>query len=408
MSCGSPAADKEASYGANEEVKEVKADLNNLLSRLAGINNDPTLLAEHYAALAEDPETVFYLGIIGDTNMVPMYYYPSSGQGDPNEGYGIPSDICYMDLDADMDDAPYSVTGDDASFEIAAGRVDGWDSQDASVLIAKTAFYDRIIENYKGPVNNPSSASAYLAEYWKDSAMTTVGSEPPIDSAYPTTSKLAWMYEQAGFTTNKKPYNLQNEGSRVQYAEDFYASSNLIFFCAHGFYYWYVPTAQEGHFGITKGVYGGGAFDVTRVKDMNLGPSIIFGSSCVTGRIDGLPGRNCLAMAFLHAGFNSYIGATRSSWGSLVPIPDASSGEGLGDLLAVYIYSDLTGYVYDKSTGADNVYSHTSIGFALMDGKNRYIIHEGGSDNGGTICDTFEEFVLHGDPAFTPYIPQPG
>ncbi|GEM_PF-656952 len=406
--CGVPAANPEALWDANEEVKEVKKQLNRLLAKIAGMEPDPTALAEYYAQLAQDPETVMYVGIIADTNMVPMYFYPSNGQGDATEGFGIPSDICYMDVDADLDDPPYSVTGEDASFELAVGRVDGWDAQDVSALIARNVFYHRIIENYRGPKNteNPME-SGHLAPFWKDSAITTVGSEPPIDSAYPTTTKLAAMYEAAGMSTNKKPYNLQNQMSRRQYSQPFYESANFIFFCAHGFYYWYVPTAQEGMAGITQPTYGGGAFDVTHVKDMTFGPSVIFGSSCVTGRIDGIPGRNALSQAFLHAGMNAYIGATRESWGSLVPIPDESSGESLGDLLALYIYADLTGYIYNKDGGMTEgwVYGNTSVGFALMDAKNRYIEHEGGSDNGGTVCDTFEEFVLHGDPAFNPYEP---
>ena len=253
--CGVPAANPEAGADANEEVKVVKNALNSLLAKLAGMdpdNFDPVALADYYRNLSENPDTVMYLGIIADTNMVPMYIYPSNGQGDATEGFGIPSDICYMDIDADLDDPPYSVSGDDASFEIAAGRVDGWDAQDVSALIARNVFYDRIIEDYKGPKNSELELeSGHLAPLWKDSAITTVGSVPPIFSAYPTTTKLAAMYEAAGMTTNKKPYNLQNQMSRRQYAAPFYASANFIFFCAHGFYYWYVPTAQEGTAGIT-------------------------------------------------------------------------------------------------------------------------------------------------------------
>ncbi|MDG6219905.1 MAG: C25 family cysteine peptidase [Candidatus Thermoplasmatota archaeon] len=410
LSCGIPAASGEAAFGSNEEVKVVKADFNNLLARLAGMDKDPRALAEHYAELAANPTTVQYLGIMADTNMIPMYYYPSNALGDATQGFGVPSDTCYMDIDADLDDPPYNLDFEDASYEVAAGRITGWDAQDVSVLVSRTIFYDRILSEYKGPLNTGLGNPQSLAPLLKDSVMTSVGTQPPVGVAATAAAKLSSMMEAAGMTPNRPPWGLNNEMSRRQYSQPFYESANILYVCAHGFYYWYVPAGQEGMMGITAATGAGGAYDVTHVKDMALGPGTMFVSSCVTGRIDGIPGRNALSQAFLHAGLNAYIGATRSSWGSLVPIPDDTHGESLGDLLMLYTFSNLCGYIYDKDGGLiiNNQYSGTSIGFAFMNGKNRYLEHEGGTDNGGTTSDTVHEFVLYGDPAFKPYINSPG
>ena len=76
-------------------------------------------------------------------------------------------------------------------------------------------------------------------------------------------------------------------------------------------------------------------------------------------------------------------------------------------MLALYIYAALTGFIYNKDSGLTDGYSvgNVSMGYALMHARNAYLLHEGGTDGGGTTCDTVEEFNLHGDPAFNPYEP---
>ncbi len=442
-SCGVPAANEDVLIDANEQTLDVKNDLNVRLGKLAGIEvnfdewgfpleDDVIALAEHYRSLFEDhkadPDAVdlVHVGIIADTNMIPQYYYPSTGQGSGTEGFGIPSDIIYQDIDADPDDPPYELgDGRDPDFELPIGRISGWDSQDASALIARTFFYYDIIDNHRARWNGDGVGQ----HPWKDSAMTTVGSVPPVGSAYAVTSKLDGLYKRVGFNPNPDPrmrYTARdNEWARRIYGDERmemgyrgreffkddgaynqYESSNFIMFCSHGFYYWYVPGSQEGTLGLVKPVYGGSAFDVAHVKDMTFGPSVVFGSSCVTGRIDGLQPYNTISQAFLHAGMACYVGATRSSWGALIPIPDEAEGEVLGDLLALYFYGNLLGYIYNKQ---GNVFEEqdlkdTSVGIALMDAKNKFVQREG-SDGGGTNDDTFEEFIILGDPAFNPYEP---
>lgn len=408
--CGDPASNADLIEVSNEHTVKIKKDLNRILGKLADMpaesNDDIIALAEYYA----EREVPIHVGIIADTNMLPQFYYESSGQGDATEGFGIPGDNIYADIDADPEDPPYDLDGN-PSMELAVGRVVGWNTEEVSALLARTFFYSEIIDNYKGPKNGGE-----LPE-WKNSGLVTFGTAPPVGGAVTATEKMQKMWEYAGFTVNSLAPVVDNFEnyylmSGRQTAGPYYQSSNFIFFCAHGFYYWYVPTAQIGNPFILPRptvmppVYGGQAFDVMHVKHMDFGPSVIFGSSCVTGRIDGLYPYNALSLAFSHAGINAYIGATRLSWGSIIPIPDEESGEKFGNLLAVYMYGHLVGNVYDKSN--DNFLEYlpedTSIGHALMLAKNEYIESEG-SDNGGPHDDTLNEFQLVGDPAFNPYEP---
>ena len=88
-----------------------------------------------------------YLGIVGDTKMIPMYYYrlkwPATW-----EPMGLPTDNHF----ADIDNNTYTL-------ELSIGRILGWDVQDTSALIARTLFYNAIIDKI------PSTGDAA----WKNS-----------------------------------------------------------------------------------------------------------------------------------------------------------------------------------------------------------------------------------------------
>jgi len=269
------------------------------------------------------------------------------------------------------------------SMELAVGRIVGWDVQDASALLARTFFYSSIIDEFPGLAGRP----------WKESALTTFGTGPPVGLALTVTEKLGAAFRQAGFYVDSN-HNFHMSDSKI--TAPLYARSNFIYFCAHGFYYWYVPPGFK-----PTGV--GGGFDVAHVKDMSFGPSVLFGSSCVTGKIDGIQPYNALSLTFLHSGMNSYIGASRLSWGGLSLIDD--SGEAYGDYLALLMYGYLTGFIYDKDGGLiSQTGGDVTMGEALMMAKNMFI-QVGGTDGGGPRDDTIAEFNIHGDPAFNPYEP---
>ncbi|OYT43975.1 hypothetical protein B6U90_06145 [Thermoplasmatales archaeon ex4484_6] len=370
---------------SNDVAKGVKRELNSLLSSLSGESEtDPVALAELYGSrLESDP---FFVGILGGTNMIPQYYYPTEGQGDlPQEGYGIAGDMFYSSIDTDTENDPDDENGNKFSADIAVGRIDGWDAQDISALICRTLFYDSIIDSFEGLHGLP----------WKDSAINNFGSEIPVGASITVSEKISEAEQRSGFTVDNKHYSPLSD-SRL--TRDLYQRSNFIYFCAHGFYYWFVPPGY-------KPTSVGGSYNVANVIDMNFGPSIIFGSSCVTGKVDGIEGYNALSQAFLHSGMNAYIGASRLSWGSAAIIPDMESGEAFGNYLGLLFYGYLTGYLYDKQghlifeTDGD-----MTVGQSIALAKNMFV-EKAGYSAGNANADTLEEFNLHGDPAFNPYEP---
>jgi len=420
LDCSEPDTNESLMEEANHRATRVKKDLNRLLGDLAdmpgGDEEDWVALADHYYGengerLGTNPT---YLGIIADTNMIPWYYYPGGYPAyEPYEGHGIPGDNYYIDIDSatpesDPSEPPFNVEGEDPRMELAAGRLSGWDAQDVSALLARTFFYNNIVDSFPG---QPGSD-------WKHSAMTTFGTEPPVETTVSAQYKLNLMWSEVGFQVDTTRVN---ELSRREFSPDvvepleletyqLYERSNFIFFCSHGFFYWYVPSAQESLIAeggnIIKGTGAGGAFDVAHVKDMDMGPSIIFGSSCVTGKIDGIPGRDALSQAFLHAGFNAYIGASRLSYGSIAPIPDPNSDEHLGNYLACLMYAYISGGTfYDKEKGQVYMpYADCPMGSALSFAKNTFVENKG-PDPGSATYITYLEFNLMGDPAFNPYEP---
>ncbi|MDI6708923.1 MAG: hypothetical protein QME47_07570 [Candidatus Thermoplasmatota archaeon] len=423
-----PAANLNLIEHTNRRVGEVKKDLNLLLARLpdpansmpTNTNEDIIALAKYYYPLDEAGTALrrnfTYIGIIADPSMIPHYYYPSKGLGqDSIEGYRVPSDNIYADIDADLELPPFGLNGGYPRLELADGRLTGFDVQDISALLARTFFYQDIIRDFKGVWNGRHELSdptplTTVAELWKDSAVTALGTEPPVGPAESAAQKLGQMWQDSGFGwQNMWPEQFTGSQGARQKAAPYYGSANFVFICAHGFYYWYVPPAIRS-FAPYFEVSAGGAFDVAHVRLMNWGPSIIWTDSCVTGRIDGLDPRNCLSHAFLHAGFNCYLGGTRSMWGSLFFTPDSTSGEMLGSLMALYWYGHMCGYIYDKSkypvppfTGPCEP-NDLPTGAALMLAKNKFIVNQG-TDGGGANDDTYEEVLLHGDPAFNPYEP---
>jgi len=399
-----PATNKELTEPTNNRTGEVKKELNNLLGRLAGMpaetDSDIIALANYYAS-KNDNGNYTYLGIMADPQMIPQYYYPSSGLGqDSLEGYLVPGDIVYSDIDADLDNPPYDLNEANPSLELADGRITGFNVQDVSALLCRTFFYSEIIENMAGPENG---ADPRLCEYWKNSAFSAIGTEPPVGATMSAAKKLGMVWEDAGFKVGDVAWSpaTGSESSR-QAAAWYYESANFVYICSHGFFYWYVPTGIRTYYYRETGA--GGAFDVAHVKLMNFGPSVIWTDSCVTGRIDGLQMYNCLSNAFLHSGFNCYFGGTRSMWGTMVPMPDQYSGEKFGSLIAIYLYGYMTGYMWESQSIQPAPVKDVSTGVALMLAKNYFVVTQG-TDGPGENDDTIEEVILHGDPAFNPYEP---
>ncbi len=135
--------------------------LNEILAKIAGIDlvdsRDLKTLRDYYK------DSPAYIAIVSGAVGIPNYIYQNhvepfgdlDGDGVDDTPYffggGTPSDVIYGNIDPvkydwstmskDMfseNDYPY--------MENIVGRITGWDSQDASALIARTIFYDDIIE----------------------------------------------------------------------------------------------------------------------------------------------------------------------------------------------------------------------------------------------------------------------
>jgi hypothetical protein len=193
-----------------------------------------------------------------------------------------------------------------------------------------------------------------------------------------------------------------------------------------------------------------GAYSVRDVDNMKYGPSVVYIESCITGRTDGLIPDNCLSQTYIHAGANTYIGATRftADPGYLPPRP-LPNGWGIGalGLMKAILNIAIKGEYPDAHFGAviaedfivDLIENDATVGIALRNAKNMYLEKDANKTflwtppltftSGCSIIDeelseltqpkcigqnegskvmrkkytALHEFVLYGDPAFNPY-----
>ncbi|MEW6070494.1 MAG: hypothetical protein AB1485_07755, partial [Candidatus Thermoplasmatota archaeon] len=417
--CSTPTTNLELIEPTNKRVGEVKKELNNLLGRIAGL---PTRTEEDIIALSEYCHSsnqignFTHLGILADPQMIPHYIYPSKNLGpDVYAGHYVRGDIIYSDIDADLELPPYDLAGRYPRLELAEGRITGFDVQDVSALLARTFFYNDIIDN----VIVPEGHRARLSNIWKNNALgMSADAGSPIDPAHPPGTEPA--QRKVGEAWRRAEMSIEVELKDKQFcarqeAALAYETSNFISILVHGFWYWYVPTPKDREFDTLDPrdpfyeIGAGSAFDVAHVRLMNFGPSTMWATSCVTGRLDGVQPYNALSNAFLHAGMNCYVGASTYMWGSLFFTPDFYSGEVMGNLMMLHFYGHLCGYLYDKSQGGivEVEQANTTVGVALMLAKNFFIENQG-TDGGGPNDDTYEAVFIHGDPAFNPYTPNFG
>jgi hypothetical protein len=135
---------------------------------------------------------------------------------------------------------------------------------------------------------------------------------------------------------------------------------------------------------LRSGLSSKGAYNIRAIDGMEYGPSVIFVVSCITARIDGLLPENTLSQAFIHAGVNTYIGATRytADPGYLPPRP-LKDGVGFGILGLTKAIFDLIikgeypeahfGAVIAEDFILNLIKNDTTTGKALRDAKNVYL-----------------------------------
>jgi hypothetical protein len=489
---------------SNIHTMLIHQELNDLLSKMAEIPvaNLKGLRDYYYG-------NPMHIAIVADPTMVPMYfYYNPDGRLDAKAymmGFALPSDFMWGDIDPKPGDPENDSYSPWPSMENIVGRVTGHDVQDCSALIARTIFYENVIEKMDDWKDTALVQTGCGLEFQnlpfitKLSQMLFSGREEP--TKFPTVEstfinlrlkeKMEHGYDNVintfllesqreGFTEDELK-DIKNTGilNRLLFPKKFikllmsddkvtggqsHLDSSLIFTFAHGSFnlfehgdifidsrgFPFVTAISRVYPQIRSGLSSKGSYSIRSVENMQYGPSVVFVESCITGRTDGIPAENVLSQAFIHAGVNAYIGATRvtADPGYLEPRP-LPGGVGIGilglmkamlDLKLYSKYPDLHfGAVIAEDFINELIENDATTGLALRNAKNVYLKKDANStflwtppltlSTGNNIIDqlcltslnqeqfngntrtkvldkkyvALHEFTLYGDPAFNPY-----
>jgi len=237
------------------------------------LENSLELLGE-YSMLDNYLNNQGWLGILGDTNMIPMYYYSPSQQGIHEKG--LPSDN------------PYSL-----NWNLSVGRIVSYDVSDVSVLISRIFFYEEICGNPKNSNDWHNTFNFIFGEGF--------GETGGLFHQVPYANEI----EQYGFHTNV--YGDLRNSRQMASLLNVYTGANYIEYLGHGDWFWFTPSM----YGLD---YYGKAIDISHAKDWTYPlPSLFLSSACLMGRIDGLQPFMNIGITMLHAGCNGFIGATRET-----------------------------------------------------------------------------------------------
>lgn len=215
-----------------------------------------------------------WIALLGDTNMLPMFYYP--GNQTHLAERGLPSDN------------PYSL-----DHQLSPGRIISYTAADASLLIARTFFYEQVC----GPVQDQNGWHHKFNFVFGEGFGETGG----IFHQIPYASTI----ESYGFVTTV--YGDLRNSRQVAERLHVYNDTNFVEYLGHGDWFWFTPS-----------IYGinsvGQAIGSVHVREWNIKrPNVFLSSACLMGRIDGVPPMMSITLSFLHAGSNAFIGATRET-----------------------------------------------------------------------------------------------
>ncbi len=436
----------------NQHVLNIHKKLLELLSKIADIpSHNKYYLWKHYK------ENPIYIAILGDTTMIPMFYYKNP-DSDYLSGQGVASDFIYGDIDinkADLENDTYTYY---PFQENAVGRIVAWDVEDVSALIARTFFYDSLLGEWK---RNATVQTGTGIEFQYIPVVTPLANKlksimgfGPVrqePTKFPTgeskfiNKRISNDFERNGFNVfSAHRLEAQRTGILLnRKGAEYQMKSNYIFAFNHGTYYLYeagdmLEFDQLG-LGLKTGLSGKGSFDVRHVINMDFNPSVVFIESCLVGKIEGLIPENCLSMAYIHAGVNTFVAATRytADPGYLEP---GLIFKGFGiygyinatkNLLLKGEYPDLHfGALLAEDFILDLIENDSTVGMALRNAKNMYLPKDANSTflwtpplyysgdfseiitwnwgleetkalNKKYVC--LHEFNLYGDPAFNPW-----
>ena len=190
----------------NQHVYEnIHVPLNDILAKIKDVESIDYLKKK----CDSDP---FYIALVGDTIMLPQYYYRSP-HNDPFEqprsgGYATncPSDYIYGNIDPeiysllpyDSDHLENDLYSEYPEVENIVGRITGWDVQDASALIDRTLFYDKIIDDFGE---------------WKDNAAMLVGAGTEVQRLpiFNTIHKILGHDDPMKFPSGEKYFTIKRQ-----------------------------------------------------------------------------------------------------------------------------------------------------------------------------------------------------
>lgn len=408
-----PASNPDLIEESNEHTFKIHESINEILSSIREIDvnseDDLKFLKESY------DKNPIHIALVGDARMIPQYYYYDTPDACTIQyGWDVASDLIYGNIDPVPRDDKISIYPRDKFLstydekyphqENIVGRITGWDAQDASALIARTIFYEEVVESLDG---------------WKNTAVVQTGSGtdfqrvPGVDlfrkivGAHDLPFK--WPTGEAHFknliiqeklspgdfdilaTENVKSMrtDLSDEvlteinrmgisnlllfpklraklvaGSDDITGGEDQMTSNYIFSFGHGqpmgFSHGDVQTNSLGfrpvllHNIINRWMFGTflpqlstglgniGGYQVRFVENMDMGPSVMFVESCYIGRIDGFPAKCAVNQAYLHAGVNAFIASSRGSPGpGYLDVRPRAKGFGIIELIKTTLNPDL-------------------------------------------------------------------
>ncbi|MBU0498044.1 MAG: hypothetical protein KKC68_06060 [Candidatus Thermoplasmatota archaeon] len=214
-----------------------------------------------------------WLALLGDSNMIPQYYYGPSQPGLTEKG--LPSDN------------PYGLNN-----TLSIGRIIGWNISDVSVLLSRTFFYKHI-------VGQPSDSS------WHNRFSFIFGEGFGETGGLFHQIPYALKLQKNGF--DARVYGDLRNSRQLTTLLKAYTGANYIEYLGHGDWFWYTPSLYGLDFYNT-------AIDVAHVRNWIFPkPSLYLSSACLMGRIDGIPPTQSIGLTMLHAGCNAFIGATRET-----------------------------------------------------------------------------------------------
>lgn len=231
-----------------------------------------------------------WLSIMAGHNMIPQYYVPKdpSWVEDPIYGTGWPTDV------------PYSM-----DVQLSVARTLAFDAGDLSALIARTLFYETYAEAHSAKITQEYGSG----ETWKNHFHFLAGE---------LGGRTGWFFWQRGFAQEiedhgfiqEQYYREKDNDRQTMLVKGAYERANYFDMMLHGNWYWYCPEIN----GVDEYSTAVKVTDIIKApQDWELGPSMYISGTCLLGRIDGIPSRQSITMAFMHAGINSFFSASRST-----------------------------------------------------------------------------------------------